>query len=80
MARIGDGVSASEGLGRLRRDFHKARSPQLVARSDSSLSGLMLLKFDEEDEHFLSRDSAALETPIPSHSGTGGGGEGTTSR
>ena len=79
MAGIGDGVS--EGLGRLRRDFHKARSPQLVPRSDSSLSGPVPLEFDEEDEDFLSRDSAALEIPIPSHSGAGGvGGEGTTSR
>ena len=76
MAGIGDGVS--EGLGRLRRDFHKARSPQLVARSDSSLSGPVPLEFDEEDEDFLRRDSAALETPS-SHS-HGGGGDGTTSR
>jgi hypothetical protein len=69
MAGIGDGVS--EGLGRLRRDFHKVRSPQLVPRSDSSLSGPVPLEFDEEDEDFLSKDSAALEIP---------GGEGTTSR
>ena len=72
MAGIGDGVS--EGLGRLRRDFHKARSPQLVPRSDSSLSGPVPLEFDEEDEDFLSRDSAALEIPLLP------GDEGTTTR
>jgi len=75
MAGIGDGVS--EGLGRIRRDFHKARSPQLVARSESSLSGPVPLEFDEEDEDFLRRDTAALEIPS-SHSH--GGGDGITSR
>ncbi|KIM42507.1 hypothetical protein M413DRAFT_444245 [Hebeloma cylindrosporum] len=70
MAGIGDGVS--EGLGRLRRDFHKARSPQLVARSDSSLSGPVPLEFDEEDEDFLKReDDPALDIPS-SHAGGGG--------
>ncbi|KAF8956765.1 hypothetical protein BDZ97DRAFT_2079594 [Flammula alnicola] len=38
MAAIGDGVS--EGIGRLRREIHKARSPKLIDRSDISLSAL----------------------------------------
>ncbi|KAF8166691.1 hypothetical protein BJ912DRAFT_889225 [Pholiota molesta] len=54
MSGIGDGVS--EGIGRLRREMHKTRSPQLVARPDS-LSGPVPLEFDEEDEDFISRDT-----------------------
>ncbi len=61
MAGIG---GMTEGLGRLRRDFHKVRSPPMVARPDSSLSGPVPLEFDEEDEDFLTRDSM-LE--VPSH-------------
>jgi hypothetical protein len=71
MAGIGDGMT--EGLGRLRRDFHKVRSPPMVARPDSSLSGPVPLEFDEEDEDFLTRGST-LE--IPSH--TGGAGDATS--
>ena len=55
MAGIGDGVT--EGIGRVRRGMHKVRSPQLVARSDSSMSGTVPLEFDEEDEDFLIRDT-----------------------
>ncbi|KAF8161700.1 hypothetical protein B0H34DRAFT_702189 [Crassisporium funariophilum] len=58
MTGIGDGVT--EALGRIRREMHKARSPQLVARSDSSLSGHVPLEFDEEDEDFLLRDTLAI--------------------
>jgi len=58
MAGIGDGVT--EGLGRIRREMHKVRSPQLVARSDSSMSGTVPLEFDEEDEDFLVRDTLTI--------------------
>jgi len=67
MAGIGDGMS--EGLGRLRRDFHKVRSPPIVARPDSSLSGPVPLEFDEEDEDFLARDSALEIQPHPHGAG-----------
>lgn len=55
MAGIGDGVT--EGLGRIRREMHKVRSPQLLPRSDSSMSGSVPLEFDEEDEDFQTRDA-----------------------
>ncbi len=51
MTGIGDGMS--EGLGRIRREMHKARSPQLVPRPDSGLTGSVPLEFDEEDEDFV---------------------------
>ena len=54
MAGIGDGVS--EGLGRIRREIHKVRSPPLLPRSDSSMPGPVPLEFDEEDEDFQVRD------------------------
>jgi hypothetical protein len=47
---LGDGVS--EGLGRIRREMHKVRSPRLGPRPDVSES--VPLEFDEEDEDFLS--------------------------
>lgn len=62
MSGIGDGVS--EGIGRIRREMHKTRSPQLVARPDS-LSGPVPLEFDEEDEDFMGRDT--LEAPTLGH-------------
>ena len=46
---LGDGVS--EGLGRIRREMHKVRSPRLGPRYD--VSGSVALEFDEEDEDFL---------------------------
>jgi hypothetical protein len=52
-AGLGDGVS--EGLGRIRREMHKARSPRLGPRPD--VSGSVPLEFDEEDEDFLNRHS-----------------------
>ena len=54
MAGIGDGVT--EGFGRIRREMHKVRSPPLLPRSDSSMSGHVSLEFDEEDEDFQLRD------------------------
>ena len=54
MAGIGDGVT--EGFGRIRREMHKVRSPPLLPRSDSGMSGPVPLEFDEEDEDFLVRD------------------------
>ena len=55
MAGIGDGVT--EGIGRIRREMNKVRSPPLLPRPDSSLSsGPVPLEFDEEDEDFLIRD------------------------
>ncbi|KAJ3997637.1 hypothetical protein F5050DRAFT_1568895 [Lentinula boryana] len=55
MAGIGDGMS--EGIGRFRREINKARSPQLLPSSDSSLSASVPLEFDEEDEDFLSHEA-----------------------
>ena len=48
----------SDGLGRLRREIGKVRSPRLIARPDSTLGmsedlGRMTLEFDEEDEDFV---------------------------
>ncbi|KAF5309146.1 hypothetical protein D9619_012845 [Psilocybe cf. subviscida] len=58
MAGIGDGVS--EGIGRLRREMTKTRSPQMLARTESGLSGPVPLEFDEEDEDFLPRDASGV--------------------
>lgn len=49
-AGISDGMS--EGLGRLRREIGKVRSPRLAPKRDS-LSAPVPLEFDEEDEDFL---------------------------
>lgn len=65
MAGIGDGVS--EGIGRLRREMTKTRSPQLVARTDSNLSGPVPLEFDEEDEDFLPRDGLGASQDDSNH-------------
>lgn len=62
-AGIGDGVS--EGLGRIRREMNRVRSPQLLPRSeDSSMS--VPLEFDEEDEDFLVRDNDDGRLQVPS--------------
>lgn len=55
-AGISDGMS--DGLGRLRREIGKVRSPRLIARPDGTLGmsgdlGRMTLEFDEEDEDFV---------------------------
>jgi len=50
---LSDGVS--ESIGRIRREIHKVRSPQLDPRPDTSES--VPLEFDEEDEDFLDCDS-----------------------
>jgi hypothetical protein len=50
---FGDGVS--EGLGRIRREIHKVRSPRLGPRYD--VPGSVALEFDEEDEDFLDNSS-----------------------
>ncbi|KAI0684773.1 hypothetical protein C8T65DRAFT_701928 [Cerioporus squamosus] len=65
-AGIQDGMS--EGLGRIRREFGKARSPRLVARRDDQGASAVPvpLEFDEEDEDFLVRDggpSGAVAVP-----------------
>lgn len=49
---LSDGVS--ESIGRIRREIHKVRSPQLGPRLD--MSGSVPLEFDEEDEDFLNLD------------------------
>ena len=76
MAGIGDGVS--EGLGRIRREMHKVRSPPLLPRSDSSMPGPVPLEFDEEDDDFQFRDvqneDGGLQVPITT------GDEASTSR
>ncbi|TBU43312.1 hypothetical protein BD309DRAFT_894635 [Dichomitus squalens] len=51
---IQDGMT--EGIGRIRREFGKARSPRLAARPDAALSSSVPLEFDEEDEDFLVKD------------------------
>ena len=53
MAGFSDGMT--EGIGRIRREIHKVRSPPLKARLDNSMSGPVPLEFDEEDEDFGSR-------------------------
>ncbi|EKM58747.1 uncharacterized protein PHACADRAFT_248804 [Phanerochaete carnosa HHB-10118-sp] len=55
-AGISDGMS--EGLGRLRREIGKVRSPRLAPKRDSLL-GLVPLEFDEEDEDFVLRVPAS---------------------
>jgi hypothetical protein len=59
MTGFGDGMS--EGLGRIRREINRVRSPRLRPRPDSSMSASVPLEFDEEDEDFMSRD--ALDIP-----------------
>jgi hypothetical protein len=72
MAGIGDGVT--EGFGRIRRELHKVRSPPLLPRADSSMSGPVPLEFDEEDEDFLVRDvqddDGSFKVPTTRHRGT----------
>lgn len=58
MAGIGDGVS--EGIGRLRREMTKTRSPPPAARTDTNFSGPVPLEFDEEDEDFLQQDTFSM--------------------
>ena len=71
MAGIGDGVS--EGLGRIKREMHKIRLPQLLPDSDSSMPGPIPLEFDEEDDHddFVGRDDegnrSGLQVPATRH-------------
>ena len=49
-AGFGDGISA--GSGRIRREIqHKIASLLLAPRSDSSISGIVPLEFDEEEQH-----------------------------
>jgi len=60
-AGLSDGMS--EGLGRLRREIGRVRSPKLSARGSStdSRAGAVLLEFDEADEDFLlTRDSSRM--------------------
>lgn len=74
MAGFSDGMN--EGLGRIRREIHKARSPPLISRTDSSMSGPVPLEFDEEDEDFVTRDPHLTERDDDSHSHTTSRGEG----
>lgn len=53
-AGISDGMS--EGLGRLRREIGKVRSPRLLPRGDNIVAPVPL-EFDEEDEDFSSLDA-----------------------
>jgi len=50
MAGFSDGMT--EGLGRIRREIHKVRSPPLKPQPDSAVSGPVPLEFDEDDEDF----------------------------
>ncbi|KZT13315.1 uncharacterized protein LAESUDRAFT_719678 [Laetiporus sulphureus 93-53] len=52
----GLGDSMSGGLGRLRREIRKTRSPRLTARPDDHMPSSVPLEFDEEDEDFLFDD------------------------
>ncbi|KAI0686244.1 hypothetical protein C8Q76DRAFT_313203 [Earliella scabrosa] len=55
-AGIQDGMS--EGLGRIRRELGKARSPKLGARKEEAGEALSVpLEFDEEDEDFVVKDA-----------------------
>lgn len=55
-AGISDGMT--EGLGRLRREIGKVRSPRLAPKGDS-LSTSVPLEFDEEDEDFMPQGLAS---------------------
>lgn len=77
-AGITDGVS--EGLGRLRREINKAKSPKLNPRQSlgSASPAWASIEFDEEDEDFmLSREHPAQE---PEPAAEGGATSRSTSR
>ena len=74
MTGLGDGVS--EGLGRIRREFNRVRSPRLRPHPDSTMYASVPLEFDEEDEDFVSRDHHTLDIPDRGSGGNGGNGGG----
>jgi len=55
MTGLGDGVSGS--IGRIRREIHRVRSPQLSTRSDVAITTSVPLEFNEEDENLLCQSS-----------------------
>jgi len=61
MAGLSDGVG--EGIGRIRREIHKARSPPPTSRLNSNMGGRVPLEFDEEDEDFLTREPYPVPPP-----------------
>ncbi|KAJ3886249.1 hypothetical protein GG344DRAFT_57825 [Lentinula edodes] len=65
MTGIGDGMS--EGIGRLKREIIKVRSPQHLTNLDSSASASVPLEFDEEDEDFLSHEEESDRSQSGSH-------------
>ncbi|KAL6303055.1 hypothetical protein BKA93DRAFT_917639 [Sparassis latifolia] len=65
VAGIGD--TMSEGLGRLRREIGKVRSPRLAAREGYGLPESVPLEFAEEDEDFFV-DARALPLQLESES------------
>lgn len=70
---ISDGMS--EGLGRLRREFSKVRSPKSAPRAGQSLPSSVPLEFDEEDEDFtVGRLDAPIDTMTRSTSREGDSG------
>ncbi|KIJ59762.1 hypothetical protein HYDPIDRAFT_177705 [Hydnomerulius pinastri MD-312] len=71
-AGIAEGVG--EGFGRIRREIHKVRSPQLGPRPDSGLFGPVPLEFDEQDEDFADRipSRGELTSEVPSRSTSAG--------
>ncbi|KAI0051493.1 hypothetical protein FA95DRAFT_1534680 [Auriscalpium vulgare] len=70
---ISDGMS--EGLGRLRREIGKVRSPRMLAKSDHTATGEpVTLEFDEEDEDFLLSYPSGHEDDVISRSTSRGEG------
>ena len=84
MAGLSDGMS--EGIGRIRREIHKARSPpgashlRLASRASEVTSGVssVPLEFDEEDEDFFGGEDLPSERRMDdgttSRTTSGGGG------
>lgn len=73
MAGLSDGMN--EGLVRIRREIHKARSPTLRPKSDASMARSVPLEFDEEDEDFIGLDPSFGEQDNDTNSqGTSRGG------
>ena len=55
---VAAGLSGSmgEGIGRLRREMKKVRSPRLTPQSDNRKPGPVPLEFEEDDQVFLNED------------------------
>jgi len=78
MAGLSDGMT--EGIGRIRREIHKARSPASLSRPIDDIARSVPLEFDEEDEDFLGGEPRLGEherddDETNSRTTSGGGGD-----